>query len=226
MFFDFHVHGDSNLAFEAQRLGYSGIAIIQSSKNYNSQKSAEIKEIRENFNIWSGVEIYAKNPEDLKNKVGKYRAKEDVIIVNGGNLKINRAACEDPRIDILAHPYKNRRDSGINHILAKKASENKVAIELSLQPLIKTRFSLRSKLLSQFRQIIKLHRKFGFPTIISSNAYSKYDLRTPKDIIALANCFEMTSKEAEDSLWKNPINIIERNKIRKDIIVKGARIIR
>ena len=223
MFFDFHVHGDLDLAFEAQRLGYNGIAIIQSSKNYNSQKS---KEIKNDFHIFTGVEIYAKNPEDLKKKVGKYREKEDVIIVNGGNLKINRAACEDPRIDILAHPYKNRRDSGINHILAKKASENEVAIELSLQPLIKTRFSLRAKLLSQFRQIIKLHRKFGFPTIISSNAYSTYDLRSPKDILALGCCFGMTKEESEDSLWKNPINIIERNKIRKNIVVKGARIIK
>ncbi|HML04836.1 MAG TPA: RNase P subunit p30 family protein [Methanobacterium sp.] len=226
MFFDFHVHGDSDLALEAQRLGYNGVAIIQSSKNYNPQKSKEIKEIRDDFNIWSGVEIYAKNPEDLKKKIGKYREKEDVIIVNGGNLKINRAACEDPRIDILAHPYKNRKDSGINHILAKKASENEVAIELSLQPLIKTRFSLRAKLLSQFRQIINLHRKFGFPTIISSNAYSTYDLRSPKDIIALAYCFEMTKEEVENSLSKNQANIIDKNKIRKDIVVKGARIIR
>jgi ribonuclease P/MRP protein subunit RPP1 len=226
MFFDFHVHGNSELAFEAHRLGYNGIAIIQSSKNYNQGKSEEIKEIKDDFKIWSGVEIYAKNPEDLKKKVQKYREKEDVIIVNGGNLKINRAACEDPRIDILAHPYKKRRDSGINHILAKKASENEVAIELSLQSLIKTRFSLRAKLLSQFRQIIKMHRKFGFPTLISSNAYSTYDLRSPKDIITLACCFGMTNEEAEDSLWKNPINILERNKIRKDIVVKGARIIK
>jgi ribonuclease P/MRP protein subunit RPP1 len=226
MFFDFHVHGDSKYAFEVQRLGYNGTAIIQSSKNYNPQKSDDIKEIKDDFSIFSGVEIYAKNPEDLKKKVQKYREKEDVIIVNGGNLKINRAACEDPRVDILAHPYKNRRDSGINHVLAKKASENEVAIELSINPLIKTRLSLRAKLLSQFRQIIKIQRKFGFPTIISSNAYSLYDLRTPEDIIALACCFGMTKKEAENSLSKNPINIIERNKIRKNVVVNGARIIK
>ena len=71
-----------------------------------------------------------------------------------------------------------------------------------------------------------MHRKFEFPIVISSNAYSLYHLRTPKDIIALACCFGMTKKEAEDSLSQNPINIIERNKIRKDIVVKGTRIIK
>jgi len=225
MFFDFHVHGDSRLALEARRLGYNGVAIIQSSKNYSHKKSAEIKEFDDDFRIWSGVEIYARNPEDLKKKVQKFRDKEDVLIVNGGNLKINRAACEDPRVDILVHPYKNRRDSGINHVHAKKASENEVAIELSIAPLIKTRLSLRARLLSQFQQIIKMHRKFGFPIIISSNAYSIYDLRTPQDIIALARCFGMTVEETEDSLSKNPVNIIERNKIRKNTVVKGVNII-
>jgi ribonuclease P/MRP protein subunit RPP1 len=226
MFFDFHIHGDSKLVFEVLRLGYSGAAIIQSSKNYNPQKTEDIKEIKGDLKIFSGVEIYAKNPEDLKKKVKIFRDNEDVIIVNGGNLKINRAACEDPRVDILAHPYKNRRDSGINHILAKKASENEVAIELSIHSLIKTRLSLRAKLLSQFRQIINLHRKFGFPTIISTNAYSPYDLRTPNDIIAISSCFGMTREEAEDSLSKNPINIIERTNKRKDVVVKGAKIVR
>ena len=164
MFFDFHVH-DVQLADEAKRLGYNGIAFIQSSKNYNKSNNNSIKD---DFKIFSGVEIYAKNPEDLKKKVQRLREINDVIIVNGGNLKINRAACEDPRVDILAHPYKSRRDSGINHILAKKASENEVAIELSINSILKTHLLIRAKILSQFRQILKLQRKFGFPLIITS----------------------------------------------------------
>ena len=222
MFFDFHVH-NIQLADEAKRLGYNGIAIIQSSKNYNKQDN--IDQSNPDFNIFSGVEIYAKNPDDLRKKVQKFREHNDVIIVNGGDLKINRAACEDPRVDILAHPYKNRRDSGINHILAKKASKNNVAVELSINQVIKTRLSFRAKILSQFRQILKLQRKFKFPLIITSNAYSIYDLRTPEDITAFAGCLEMAPDEIMSSLSKNPMNIIKRSKIRKNVIVKGARII-
>ena len=221
MFFDFHVH-NTQLAGEAKRLGYNGIALIQSSRNYN--KPDDINP-QDDFNIWNGVEIYAKNPDDLRKKVQKFRERSDVVIVNGGDIKINRAACEDPRVDILAHPYKNRRDSGINHVLAKKASENNVAIELSINPMIKTRLSLRAKILSQFRQILKLQRKFKFPLIITSNAYSIYDLRTPEDIIAFAGCLEMTHEEIISSLSKNPADIIKRSMIRKNVIVQGARTI-
>ena len=221
MFFDFHVH-NIQLAREAKRLGYNGIALIQSSKNYNKPDNLPIED---DFKIWSGVEIYAKNPEDLRKKVQKFRQSNNVLIVNGGDIKVNRAACEDPRVDIVAHPYKNRRDSGINHVLAKKASENNVAIELSINSLIKTRLSTRAKILSQFRQILKLYRKFNFPLIITSNAYSRYDLRTPEDITALAGCLEMTHNEIIDSLSKNPMDIIERSRIRKNVIVQGARTI-
>lgn len=221
MFFDFHVH-NTQLADEAKRLGYNGIALIQSSRNYNKPDDINLPK---DFSIWNGVEIYAKNPDDLRKKVQKFRERSDVVIVNGGDIKINRAACEDPRVDILAHPYKNRRDSGINHVLAKKASENNVAIELSINPMIKTRLSLRAKILSQFRQILKLQRKFKFPLIITSNAYSLYDLRTPEDIIAFAGCLEMTHDEIISSLSKNPADIIRRSRIRKNMIVQGARTI-
>lgn len=220
MFFDFHVH-NIQLAREAKQLGYNGIAVIQSSKNYSKQDN--IDHTNDDFNIFKGVEIYAKNPEDLRKKVQKFREHNDVVIVNGGDIKVNRAACEDPRVDILAHPYKNRRDSGINHILAKKASENDVAIELGINQIIKTRLSFRAKILSQFRQIIKLQRKFKFPLIITSNAYSIYDLRTPEDIIAFAGCLEITHQEIIRSLSKNPMDIIGRSRIRKNVIVKGAR---
>ena len=221
MFFDFHVH-NIQLAHDAKRLGYGGIALIQSSKNYN--KVVPIKP-QDDFSIFSGVEIYSKNPDDLRKKVQKFREHNEVLIVNGGDIKINRAACEDPRVDILAHPYKNRRDSGINHVLAKKASENNVAIELNINSIIKTRLSLRAKILSQFRQILKLQRKFKFPLIITSNAYSIYDLRTPEDITAFASCLEMTPDEIMSSLSKNPLDMIERSRIRKNVIVQGARII-
>jgi len=225
MYYDFHVHEDFQLAYESMRLGFNGIALIQHSDKFNPNYLENIKGIKDDFLLLSGVEIYAKNPEDLRKKVQKFRAKADVLIVNGGNIKINRAACEDPRVDILANPYKNRRDSGINHIIAKKAAENKVALEIGLNQIIKTRSSVRAKILSNFRQIIKLKHKFKFPLITTSNAHSIYDLRTPEDIITLLSCLGMDSQEAKNSLSKYPLDIIERSKIRENIVVKGVRIV-
>ena len=222
MFFDFHVHGNEKLAKEAKRLGYDGICIVCYSDEYHQDRDS----IRKNSGIKSGIEIIAENPDDLKKKIQKFRRRADILMVHGGNIKINRTACEDPRIDIIIHPYRNRRDCGINHVLAKEAAKNAVAVEININYILKSRSSLRSKVLSQFMQILKLQRKFKFPLIITSGAHSIYDLRTPRDIIALTSCFGMTEEEANDGLSKTPITIIKKSKMRKDLIVSGVRIIR
>ncbi len=236
MFFDFHIHGGPELAVDAGNMGYHGVGLTVYSRNCINQPET-LKNLRESISdlnedkdkhisIQICVEIEAKNPEDLKKQVQKFRKKVDVILVHGGDLKINRAATEDPRVDILSHPYRNRFDSGINHVLAVKAAENSVAIEINLKYFLLTRPNQQYRVLNQFRQIMKLHRKYDVPVIITSDTSSFYGLRNPRDILALAACFGMTKDEALIALSKTPQEIIHRNKIRDDVVVPGVRLVK
>lgn len=233
MFYDLHIHGNHKLALQAQKMGYCGVALVLNSKDYKD-KSALIQDVKTakshfyhdtNFQIRVGLEIQAKNPADLRKQVQKFRDNVDVILVHGGDLKINRAATEDPRIDILNHPYRSRYDGGINHVLAVKAAENKVSMEINLKYFLLTRPTQRYRVLSQFRQIVKLHRKYNFPIVITSDADSIYDLRHPNDVISLASCFGMTNDEAITSLSSTPQNILTRNDIRERTVLPGVRLI-
>ncbi len=225
MFFDLHVHGNENIIKEAERLGFTGIAVTRYFEDYNSKFLKEFEDLELNSNILlkKSVEIACKNPEDLKKKVKKSRKKADILIVKGGDLKVNRAACEDKRIDILSQPYRSRRDMGINHVLARKAAENSVAIEINLKTFLKTNLRYRYRVISQFRHIVDLQRKFKFPLIITSSASSKYDLKTPIDIFALAKCFGMTFEESFKAISITPRDIIETNNLRDYFIVEGVR---
>lgn len=229
MFFDFHLHENEELIYEAGRLGYAGIAIIR--HDMNGQNSSNNIPVIDNkiknekyLNIYSGVEISANNPDDLKKKIQRFKKKAKILMVHGGDLKINREACENPRVDILSHPYRNRRDSGINHVMGRKAAEKNVAIELNLKYLFKIRPSHRHRVLSQFKDILKLHRKFNFPLIITSGAHSIYDLHTPRDIMALTNSFGLNREETICALSQTPQNIIKRRDLGSKVIVAGARI--
>jgi len=226
VFFDFHIHEHEELVAEAQRLGYAGIALIRHvNKSQNSQQSSYNHIKKENsIKVYEGVEISAKNQDDLKRKAQKLRKKAQILLVHGGDLKVNRAACENPQVDILSHPYRSRRDSGINHVIGRKAAENKVAIELNLKYLFKVRSSHRYRVLSYFRDILKLQRKFKFPLIITSGGHSIYDLHTPRDIMALNSCFGMSREETIGALSQTPQNIIKRSDIRSSALFKGARI--
>ena len=225
MFYDFHVNEDLKLVKEAKRLGYGGLALFNHGKKPFSDEIINWNSLKKEYSIklYKGVLIRARNPEDMKQKIKKHRKKADVVMIEGGDQKINRAACEDRRVDILSKPYFNRRDCGINHVIAKKAALNEVAIELNLKHLTKTSSYLHYKVLSYFREIIKLKKKFNFPLIVTSSAESIYDLHTPQDLIALCKCFGMNQEEAANALSETPMNIIERSKIRDKIIVDGVK---
>jgi ribonuclease P/MRP protein subunit RPP1 len=239
LFFDFHVKDDPELVKEADRLGYAGLALFSNGNGNNSSGNGNKVEVasgetinpenstkKENpIKTYKGVFISARNPESMRQKVKKSRKNADVIMVRGGDQKINRAACEDPQVDILSAPYLKRRDCGINHVMAKKAALNEVAVELNIKYLTKTNSYLHYKVLSHFREIIKLKRKYGFPLIITSDAESIYGLHTPQDLIALSGCFGMDREEAEAALSKTPQKIIERSETRDKVVVDGVKII-
>lgn len=221
------MHGDKELINEAERLGYAGIALTSYFEDYNNDFFNEFEEIEQSTNLIlkKCIEISCKNPEELKKKVQKSRKKVDIVMVRGGDLKVNRAACEDRRVDVLSQPYRSRRDTGLNHVLARKAAENNVAIEINLKFFLKTNLRYRYQVISQYRHIMDLQRKFEFPIIITSNSNSKYDLRTPQDIIALSKCFGMTIEESYGAISTTPENIIEINDNRSIFVIDGVKTI-
>jgi len=128
-----------------------------------------------------------------------------VLSVHGGNEKINRAALESPLVDILAHPGER-----LNQVLMRFASENRVAIEFNLDSIIKLRGRERVKALAIFRHNLKLARKYDAPMLLTSNAQSIYDLRAPREMIALASVFGMSEEEGTSALSVVPEEILRR----------------
>ena len=137
-FYDFCVHaipdGENTvaeMASLARYFGYSGIALANHSDKFSSIKACpELQS--EGFEIFRGIELVEENPSKLQGLIGKFRQSVDVLIVHGGSENVNRAALENPRVDILNHPAFDR-SSGLNQVLAKAAAENGVAIGLTLE---------------------------------------------------------------------------------------------
>jgi len=221
-FYDFSIHtapecSDSPeaMAETASGYGYAGIAITNHTP-HQPQKLEMTDHPR--IEVYSGIEIVAKNPHHLMQMIQKHRAKVRVLSVHGGNEKINRAAVESHAVDILSHP-----DERLNHVLMRFASENRVAIEFNLDSIIKMRGRVRVRALTNFRHNLKLARKYGAPMILASNAQSIYDLRAPAEMIALASIFGMTEGEAIAALSTVPEEIIRRGS--ENWIMEGVEIV-
>jgi len=158
----------------------------------------------------SGIEIVANSVRDLRKKIAFFSDAATIISVHGGNERINRAACSDDRVDLLMHPERGKR-SGLNQVTAKIAEKNDVAVGLSFGYFWKKGDVVRSRVLAFQRQNVALCQKFGVPIVITSDAYSHFDLRAPHQLKALARLLLLTDKEATAALSSAPRNIVKHS---------------
>lgn len=230
MFFDLNVKGSSlennvKLARQASEYGWEHINFsydqndFKDALNLNDELKDNLKDII-TFNYT--LEIKSTNINEIRKAVNKFRNDSLCISVIGGDLKVNRAVLENVKIDVLSRPYLKRYDSGLNHILAKEALKNNVAIELCFEDILKSYLAPRAKIISNFRDIYTLYRKFDFPLILSSRAESIFDVKTTQDFVSV---FKQTGLSEDEiiSAFKTSKDILEFNKNRKDLIFKGVR---
>ncbi len=149
---------------------------------------------------------------ELKRKIGDKREDADVLVFKGGDEELNRKAVSDTRVDILLHPEHGRKDSGIDHVVAEEAAENKVAIGFDLQQLV-TGSKQKSHILKHWRRNLKLCEKYGTPYVITTGASDRYELRAPRD---LKSIIDSLGHKGSKAVSKHPKNILERAKKAKD----------
>jgi ribonuclease P/MRP protein subunit RPP1 len=197
-FYDFLTHPDSPglMAAEAKRYGYSGIVVTNSKIN-------ERILLPDDFSIFKGIEIQAK-PSRIREEIKKLKNSNLISIVRGGEEEINRAAVESAGLDILLQPLE------FNNVLAKAASDNSIAIGFNLGSLIKLKGDARIRELNYMRINIKHARKYKLEMILTGDPCSVYDLRSPREMVALSSLFGMTQSEAIDAMSTIPMGILRR----------------
>ncbi|MBR4447069.1 ribonuclease P protein component 3 [Methanobrevibacter sp.] len=230
MFFDLNIKGSSlenniKLAMEASNYGWEHINFSYNQNDF--QNALNLKEdlkenLKDTINFDYTLEIESTNINEIRKNVNKFRNKALCISVVGGDLKVNRSVLENIKIDVLSRPYLKRYDSGLNHILAKEAANNNVAVELCFKDILRSYLAPRAKVISNFRDIYTLYRKFDFPLILSSRAESIFDIKTTHDFISVFKQTGLTDEEIDKS-FKTAENILEFNKNRSNLIFKGVR---
>ncbi len=196
------------------------LSSIQFDQTYRNKKTNF-----EHAEISMGINILSSNSNEIRKIIGKYREKSNYISCLGGDLKVNRSVCENRRIDVLSRPYYKRRDSGMNHVLAKEAQRNNVAIELCFKDILNNHLKYRANVISSFKEILMFHRKFKFPLILTSDSKSIYDVRSTRDIAAFFKSIGFTNEEIYNGFYYYPKQIVDFNKERKSMIVKGVKLI-
>ena len=220
-FFDLHVktklsngeHSIEEMIEFAEKLGYHGIAISDTFESLEKLKEAKraIKDLS-SIEVYPGVHLEANDVNHMNQLINKVRDEVLIVIVHGGDYNINRAACENPKVDILAHPELGRLDSGLDEVCLNAAKENNVAIEVNFNEILFSYRKPRAFILNHIAKNIRLCETYKVPIILTTGAKSKWELRDPREVISVANVLGLELGKAFLSMTTIPQAIIENNK--------------
>lgn len=218
-FYDLHVHTTLSIGEStpeetidfATRLDLNGIGLV---RYYDGtrlpKKDLEIADA--SIDIVNAVMLKPKNPEELNILATKVRNSAEVLMVHGGDYDINRAACENQLIDVLCHPELGRKDSGLDHICAKAAAENNVAIEVNFREVLESYKKQRVHIIAAMKKNVMLCKNYNASVVIASGAVTKWNMRSPRDMAGLGNILGLDLGKAIDSVSTVPEGLVKQNR--------------
>ena len=220
-FYDLNVSFyDENLLERAEKLGLAGICIVASPTDDIDEYLEKITRIRNKtkLDIITGVLIDEK-PDKVLGLAKSLRRKVELILVSGGDYETNRIACSSDYIDILCHPEKGRKDTGVDHICCREAREHNTIIELNLRVLLTAIGMERIRELNKMKEIVRLCTKTKAKFIVNSGARNMYGVRSGRELSSLSFCSGAGLQEALDANSEIPekLVLINREKLKQPL---------
>ena len=209
-----HAHPDgeatvARLAMTASEYGYEGVVVRNHGDSPASYDPGAVAETY-GVDVVPGVEVRAADPSRASGFVGNHRDRHAIVVVHGGDPAINRFAVEQPAVDVLAHPTRER---GFDHVLAREAARNGVHVELSLRPLVTEQGGSRVGAIERLRRLADILQQYDTPFVVSVDPRSHLDLRSPRDLAALGETVGLSGETVREGLaeWGR---LAERNRER------------
>jgi len=183
--------GDSSvrrMALEAHNLGFDSLIAVDT-------PACEYAGV----NVASGVVIRDVPAQEVASRVKRSKETGAIVSVQAGDNGRNRTVLGIRGVHILRGIHRTDRYS-FDHVTAKMAADNGVAIDISLAPVIKERGVVRQRALERYHDVILLYRKFGFPLVISTHARSVLEMRSVREFSALASVIGLDIPDMERAL--------------------------
>jgi ribonuclease P/MRP protein subunit RPP1 len=146
------------------------------------------------------------NEKEARKIVDSLKGKNKKIAIQGHNNIFNRRILETMKIDYLIDIEKQekrdtlkQRDSGLNHVTAKIAKANNIAIIINHTNIKQSPPKEKATQLSRIIQNLKITRRAKTQIKIASLAENSNQLTTPKERQTLLYTLGASSQQAKDS---------------------------
>lgn len=175
-------------ALEAKDLGFDSIVAMDTPAGSS-----------DGVEVFSGIVIQDVLVKDVINRLKRVRETGAVVSVNAHDNGFNRAVLGLKGIHILRGIHAADKNA-FDHVTAKMAADNAVAIDIDLSVLINGRGAARQRAIHRYRDVLVFERRFEFPVTLSSHARSYLDLRAVREISGLSSLVGMDDTGVEKAL--------------------------
>lgn len=209
------------MAEMASLLGYSGICTIAQYKGNEDlrQFRGRVKDAKKTFGIdvAFGIEL-AGGLKNVRRNCERMRNAAELIFVRGDYL-VSRWAASAP-VDFIVTPWLFEKGPGIDHIIAREASENGVGIEFPLSSFIDNRGKIASRVIKSAIDCVRVCKWAGVRTAITSGARESYSMKGPWELAAFSNIIGAGRESLSSKIVE-----MNRERIAGKIPVRGVRVV-
>ena len=201
-FFDFHVHltkpmitaSLSKFCTIAQELGYSGLG-VETSTHFPEN-------LCENYRLFRRLTLSLPNAARLKFYAKKKRNKTDLLVIQGRTKPICLAAVAASDVDMVM--FYDIEDFGVvDSLVARTLSNQEMLVEVCLGGLTQSYGPNRSRLMRFMAAAMEHFVRAKCTLIITSGATIPFELRAPRDLIALTFLANIPEDVAKQSMYNN-----------------------
>ncbi len=190
----------ARFALTAADYGYTGIVVRNAPETgiLDKDDGPSKEEITEEYGIdvIDAVKISADDASAASAQVKDHRKKHTLISVRGSHT-LNRFACEEPRVDVLARPM---ADGDVNHVLARAAKRNGVRFEFDFGRVLRLSGGRRVQALSDLRKLREIVCYYDAPYVVSANPENHLQMRAPRELLALGEVIGFSREQVEKGL--------------------------
>lgn len=172
----------SRFAATVSRVGYDGL-VVRNRQSAPAPFDPDALADRYGIDVVLGIEIDTPEKSVASGAIGNRRQSVDVLVVRGRNPQINRYAVETERVDVLADPMSGEGD--VNHVIAKSAAANEVALEVDLGHVLRQSGGARVRALRGLRKLRDLIEAFDVPYVVSAAPETHLQVRAPRELLAV-----------------------------------------
>jgi ribonuclease P/MRP protein subunit RPP1 len=176
------------LALEAAALGFD--SIVAADTPSGTYAGVEVR---------SGLMIRDVPVKDVISAVKRSKDSGMVISVHAANNNFNRAVIGTKGVHIL-RGIQSADKTAFDHVAAKMAADNRVAVDIDLSVIIAGRSVSRQRAIHRYMDIMVLEQRFEFPVTLSTHARSPLDMRNVRDIAGLCSLIGMDVPDMERAL--------------------------